>query len=171
MKTRTTFLTAVALGALTAGSARAGTRVGIEMGETLGGAGGLGARVDLGAVQLEGLFGGQLVGSIDAPRSVGGAVRVAVPVHRWQDGWIGVGGGLGGSSSDYYGGAWSWAIEGELHAEWFPLPALSLGLDVGIVGGGGSDGFVGLGEPRTAYTFANLGTASAKAGGTVTFWF
>jgi hypothetical protein len=172
MTTRTTFLAAVALGALTAGRAHAGTRVGIEMGASLVGYRGIGARVDLGPFQLEGLIDGQLIGSTDAPRRVDGTARALVPIRRWRDGWIGVAAGVDGMFIDDAVGSHFWALEGSLHAEWFPLPALSLGLDLGACFGGGGTGAAAVeGLVPQSYTFADLGAASLAGGGTVTFWF
>jgi hypothetical protein len=178
MKQRIAILTALSAVALaaTAGRASADTRIGIEMGRTLAGYPGLGARLDLGPVQLEGLLSGPLVGNSDAPRAVLGALRVLVPLGRWTDGWIGVMAGVDADNPHAvtapivdapitYTPARSWAVEAGLHVEWFALPALSLGLDLGAVHGAGPAFGAGVD------TYTNLGVGTLAGGGTVAFWF
>jgi hypothetical protein len=154
--------------------ARADVHLGVEMGRTLAGYSGLGARVDLGPVQVEGLVGGQLVGNDRAPRSIEGALRGLVPVRRWAEGWIGVMAGVGASRSDLasFGQfpSRTWAVEGGLHAEWFALPALSLGLDLGVVHGRQWSSSDEVAQDATGSHLAGSGD-NIQGGGTVAFWF
>lgn len=142
--------------------ARAEPRVGVSMGQTLAGLRGLGVRVDLGAAQLEVLVGGVLHGN-DVVLGPGDAsLRVMIPVARGRDAWIGV---VAGAAADTPGpyDSHAWAIEGGVHAEWFALPNLSLGLDAG--------GVHGASDPAQGSSPPSVTAVGAAGGGTLTFWF
>jgi hypothetical protein len=113
MSHRHVFLSVALAAALAAPAAHADPpRVGVELGQTLVGYRGLGLRLDLGPVQLEGLA-------------------------RWRDGWVGV---AAGGDREHFPqsvdlAARIWTAEAGAHVEWFALPSLSLGVDAGATYG------------------------------------
>jgi hypothetical protein len=167
MKKRITCTAALLAAAATA---HAGPRVGLEMGQTLAGYRGAGARVDLGAIQLEGLVGGNLGSSTSDVAPLEAAARVFLPVVHRDDGWLGAMAGLEGARlPDQEGGGSTWSAEAGAHAEWFALPALSVGLDLGVVHASrGAYDVAGMHMDPTRSTTLGAGFA---VGGTLTFWF
>lgn len=139
-------------------------RLGVEIGHTLGGVSGPGVRVDLSSVQLE-----ALVDAIDywqdvPSRQLDVGVRALVPLRRFADGWVGVVAGADLARGDRRGHA----LEGALHAEWFALPSVSLGLEVGVAHVVREDAGVPA-DPSTGQ--ATHSTLAPSGGATFTFWF
>ena len=133
--------------------------LGIGLTQTLGGTHGLAVRYGR-SVQLELVAGGSHVGDWDREGQgrLSAAARVHVPLLRFDDGWIGAVAGLDVHQSRYGADAsdteyWG-VVEGGLHAEYFLVPALSIGLEVGAAWGRalgdyevlyGSSGAIGIG--------------------------
>ncbi|HTJ43720.1 MAG TPA: hypothetical protein VL463_16555 [Kofleriaceae bacterium] len=134
--------------------ARAGARVGIELGRSLAGVDGPGLRLDLGGIQIEGLVSGFYYRQADqdTARSLELEARTIVLLRRFDDGFVGLVGGVAAAIGDHRASA----VEGGLHAEWVAVPSVSLGFEVGVQHAWGS-------EPTT--------TLAPAAGATFTFWF
>ncbi len=150
-------------------TARADARIGVELGRSLAAVDGPGVRVDLGAIQIEALVSGlyyRLPGG-DPARSLELEARTIVPLRRFDAGFVGLVGGVAAAIGDHRASA----VEGGLHAEWFAVPSVSLGFEVGVqhawAPGDVVDGAAfGLGTTSRSTT-----TLAPAAGATFTFWF
>jgi hypothetical protein len=145
--------------------AHADTRVGLELGRTLAGVDGPGVRVSFGGVELEAVVAGYAADTTPEVHGITGELRALVPLRRFDDGWIGVEGGVAIAHDvetlpDDRVSGWRTELEAGLHAEWFPVENLSLGFDVGVTHT----------RPRGPEQVPRDELGRAAGGATLTYW-
>jgi hypothetical protein len=175
MRTRTACLAAAALAAARAAPAHADTKLGVEIGRTVVGIAGPGVRASFGSFELDALADGYYFDQSLPNHAVRAELRALVPARRWPDGWIGVAvGGAFARATEATPDAVEievdgWAVEAGLHAEWFALPSVSLGFDVGVAHEVGHDGHAPFADAGGATALTSIGRPTG--GATFTFWF
>jgi hypothetical protein len=160
--------------------AEPGPWLGIGLSRTLDGTGGPSLRIGR-DVQLALVLGGGGLHFDDYRESrLDVAARVLVPLLHFDDGWVGVVGGVAGHryrfAWDDLGSRtmWSGSAEAGLHAEWFVAPALSLGFEVGATAAVGGDVVDAPGEDsytENGWHGSSLGRSGVAGAASITYWF